>query len=219
MSEHTPALECKLWRLSQIEGPETPFANSDIKARFWKHWQDLETFDEHEWLDVNDKVAGEVARAHQKSPRLLKEHREGDPNTEYDTSLVSKMEECTPQFNLRNVMRIRRDVDMDYMEWTPSTFPNRHGYRDDLAEVRATRFEPPVFFTRDYASNAMSETRRDNWTIFYINDWEQWFGQDKRRQVGAMWQFVPEDGGIRTRPWDKVKVVPHKYWKGRLIQD
>ena len=210
----------KVWRFGEDNSPESALAHQPVKDQFWRRFHQLESFDDKTWLDVDtDAVAAEVAKPHEKSTGVIKDHREGDPTEEYDTSLISKMEECTPQFNLRNVMRVRREADPDFIEWNAAELPDRHGYNEDLAMVRSARLDPPVFLSDEYSSTVLRSTQRENRRVFFINDWEQWYGEDKKRLHGSLWHFVPENGGIRTRPWEKIKIIPHKYWKGRLIQE
>jgi len=209
-----------IWRFGEQAIPEGALAHQSVKDRFWRRFHQLESFECQEWIDVEtDAVAAAVADPHEQPAGVIKEHREGDPNEEYDTALISKMEECTPQFNLRNVMRIPREADPDYMEWGAAQLPDRHGYNADLAMVRSARLDPPVFFSDEYSSSVLRHTQRENRRVFYVNDWEQWYGEDKHRAYGSLWHFIPENGGIRTRPWEKIKIIPHKYWKGRLIQE
>jgi hypothetical protein len=67
---------------------------------------------------------------------------------------------------------------------------------------------------------ALVENQATAREFFVENDWEQWYGEDKKRLTGSLWGYVPPDGGKRTRPFPKdMLVTPHKYWKGRLITE
>jgi len=108
---------------------------------------------------------------------------------------------------------------MDYIEWGGTELPDRRGYHADLEIVRTTRHDPPEFFEGFYSSRVCSALRSELHRVFIENDWEKWYGEDKKRALGSLWNYVPPDGGRRTRPWPELKIVEHKYWKGRLITE
>ncbi len=215
--EFTPTL----WRHLESRHPELNLAHDEVKRRFWSIQAGIKSESlVGEFIDVTpDVLANEVAERAAQRPGMIKEHREGDKELEYDTMLVGKMERTCPQFNLRNVARAILEIDMEWTEWGKIELPDRHGFEADLEEVRTARVEPPVFLTEEYSSLANRALQEDLFEVFFGNDWEQWYGEDKKRAMGAMWLYKPEDGGKRTRPWPDIQITEHKYWKGRLITE
>lgn len=201
-------------------GPEVELCRPKAKRAFWYSRNKTLQMATRSYIDVNpDRLSAEVMARTGKRATLRRDHREAHPENEYDTILVAKMERTTPQFNLRNVHRVVKDIDLEWTEWGSLSLPDRHGFEADLKHVRTFKHEPPVFESQFYSSNVNNALRRELNKVFYINDWEQWYGEDKRRAVGATWLYVPEDGGVRTRPWGDVRIVEHKFWKGRLITE
>ncbi|MFT5432287.1 MAG: hypothetical protein ACI9OJ_002986, partial [Myxococcota bacterium] len=201
-------------------GHEAGLAFSDIKTAFWRP---LDEFGKGLTVlreDVQpDKLSAGIFEARERRATTIRNHREGHPENDYDVILIAKMEAKTPQFNLRNVGRVTRDVEVGWIEWGRVEMPDRHGYEADLIEVRTTRHQPVVPDQSAWAGTASREVRESNDVVFWENDWEQWYGDDKRREVGSLWRYRPEGDGKRTRPWPKIRITEHKYWKGRLITE
>ena len=173
------------------------------------------------WTDREfDKLSDGIYERRTERATALKEHVDGDPDRDYDTLLLSQMERVTPQFILRNVMRLTRDADDEFLEWERTELPDRHGWNDDLNALRAYRHESPELDDDQYAGQELARVRQENKEVFWENDWGEWYGEDKKRAMaGALWKFVPEDGGKRTRAWKEIPLVPAIYWTGRLITE
>jgi hypothetical protein len=211
-------LELRIWEFADRPIPQADLAFAGVKAAFWKNPNKVQRTGRREWLDVKaDRISHRATRYLDSNPGVLRRHREAHPKDEYDLSLDSKMQECTPQFNLRNVMRLDMEVDLDWIEWTRHVFADRKAHQSDLDWVRGYRHESPEFYVDDYASGAVSKHQAEYRAVFRENDWEKWYGEDKKRLHGALWRYVPEDGGKRTRPWPEIKLKPNIYWKGRMI--
>jgi hypothetical protein len=211
-------LEPSVWRL-QTAAPQADLVKPEVRERFWRA-QSSERARQLDRRWLSPEVASLVAPIMERTGKqvcMVHTMREGHPEDEYDHVLISKMEAVTPQFNLRNVMRMVLEVESEWVEWGKHVLPDRAGYTADLKMVREARVEPPAFVEEEYSSRAVEESLELHDKVFRINDWEKWYGEDKKRAAGAMWAFVPEDGGVRTRPWKKVEIVEHKFWKGRLI--
>ena len=211
-------LEPSVWRL-QTAAPQADLVKPEVRERCWREQSSERARQlERSWLspEVATLVDPIMERTGQRVS-MVRTMREAHPENEYDHVLIAKMEAVTPQFNLRNVMRMILEVDSEWVEWGKHVLPDRAGYTADLKMVRETRVDPPVFVDAEYSSRAVDQSLELHDKLFRINDWEKWYGEDKKRAAGATWAFVPEDGGVRTRAWEKVKVVENKYWKGRLI--
>ncbi len=213
-----------MWRLQEAPYPQVELSHDAKKAAFWQQRPTSRPLDGcHSWMAVDpDKLSDEVVERAEKDTGLLREHVPGDPDKHHDPMLQSKMERTAPQFNLRNVPRLEKEIDTEWIEWAGIGLgPSRRGYEEDLAEVRAARHEPPTFEEAQFYSSAVNiALRKELHKVFYVNDWEQWYGEDKKRAAGAMWKYVPPDGeGKRTREWGNVQIVEHKFWKGRLITE
>lgn len=207
-----------LWRQLKHRGPELGLAFNPIKEAFWVARDRIFAPMGMRWMALEpDRLSAPILERTGRRMELGKAMREGDPDTEYDTRIAGWMERTTPQFNLRNVPRKVVDVEPGWIDWEGHTVPDRTGYEKDLAEVRAARHEPPEFLSMYYSSNVSVALRGDLTEVLRLNDWEQWYGEDKKREMGALWRYVPPDGGIRTRPWPELLITAHKYWKGRLI--
>ena len=124
--------------------PEGLVTSSTVKEAFWRpmeRWsaEMLVLWESRQF----DKLSDDIIARRAERATTRREHVEGDPDRDYDTMLISYMERTTPQFILRNVMRVTRDADPEFLEWGKATLPDRHGWNEDLAEVRAYRHEPP----------------------------------------------------------------------------
>lgn len=221
MTEARPtAFEPLLWR-EHGAGQERALAFADIKRAFWApidgFGRGLSVLRD----DISpDRLSPAIFAAREARATTLRNHREAHPENGYDVLLLAKMEEKTPQFNLRNVGRVTRDIEVGWIEWGLIPMPDRHGWEADLQEVRNARHEPVELTQAAWAGSASQEMRELNDVVFWENDWELWYGEDKRRASGgALWRHVPENGGKRTREWRDVRIVAHKYWKGRLITE
>lgn len=220
MTEIQP-LNPRVWALADTDNPENGLAHQDAKARFWVGpLRGTDTADQ-EFLNVTvDETAEAIFARNEQNPCSHKPIQAGDPDSNYDHTLSAHMDHRTPQFNLRNVMRVVLDSDMEFMEWGKHELPDRRGFNQDLREVRAARHDAPDFQTQNYATMALVENQRLTHTIFVQNDWEKWYGEDKKRLAGSLWAYIPADGGRRTRPVPKdMLVTPHKFWKGRMITE
>lgn len=218
-AQPAPELMPLLWRHLTSPYPEAELAHRDAKRRFWRPHQTTWAGAHRErFMHVEpDALSAKIAARHEENPGKVIPMRAGDPTTEYRGGLEAHLESITPQFNLRNVNRVRMEGDPTYLEWGKTAVPSRGGWEDDLAEVRSARLEPVDFCTRDYSTVALCDLR-DQWVqVFIKNDWEQWYGDDKKREAGTLWRFIPGDGGQRTREWPKLLIRPHIYWKGRLM--
>ncbi len=211
----------RLWRYELGATPELCVAGAASKARFWGPIQRLMagTMAPVIRLPEPDRLTASIVAKGDKRYGLIKPHREGNPDTEVDATTLSRLEHRTPQFNLRNVERLEKDLDLENIEWTQAEIPDRRGFQKDLAEVRAARLEAPEFLTDIYSTLALHDWQDTYAAVFRENDWEKWYGNENKRSVGSLWRFVPADGGKRTRPWQDVKVVPYKYWRGRLMAE
>lgn len=215
-------LDRPLWAFArQHTTPESPICSVQTKRDFWKpldrRTQDMLVV----WTDRQiDQLSDEIFERRAERATTIKDHVDGDPDRDYDTVIVSQMERVTPQFILRNVMRVTRDADADFLDWEYAELPDRHGWSDDLTEVREYRHESPQLHGDEFAGQELLRVRAENSQVFWGNDWGEWYGEDKKRAMaGTLWKFVPEDGGKRTRPWKKIRLQPAIYWSGRLITE
>ncbi len=214
-------LSPRSWRADDAGNPEPDLAFVSLKRRFWRRnlgWSKGLVRAE----DRADAVplATQVSERHKETPTLSVPHREGNPDEDYDTSLVDRMDEKTPQFKLRNVDRYVMESDTDRIEWAESAMPDRRAYEKDLAEVRAARHEPPELGMADMAGGVVNDVRRRNRHVFRAIDWGEWLGQEHKRDSGGrLWTYKPPGDGLRTRPWMEIRIVEHKFWKGRLITE
>jgi hypothetical protein len=216
-------LEPAVWRHQESLHPQSGLSHDAVKEAFWHARPGHRSMrGADDWIEVDvDKLSAVVAKRAERATALCREHKEGDPEVNYDLGLVGKMERTTPQFNLRNVNRLIKEVDTEWIEWEAMSLgPSRRAYEQDLEEVRTHRHEPPVFASEFYSSNVNTALAAQFKKVFKTNDWEQWYGEDKKREVGAMWKYIPPDGkGIRTRPWPELLITAHTFWKGRLITE
>ena len=215
-------LDRPLWAFARDRAlPEGSVVSRDTKAAFWaplERWHDqmLVLWESRDF----DRLSQGIIDRRTERATTCREHVEGDPDRDYDTMLLSYMERTTPQFILRNVMRVTRDADPEFLEWGHSELPDRHGWNDDLDAVRAYRHEPPELQDEQFAGQELVRVREGNKEVFWENDWGEWYGEDKKRAMaGTLWKFVPEDGGKRTRPWKDIPLVPAIFWSGRLITE
>lgn len=216
-------MEPALWRHLDVRHPEAGLAFNGVKQLFWGAQCSTSPMQgAYGWLRLHpDKLSDEVAHRGARRTGMVKPHREGHPEEEYDTLLVGKMERTTPQFNLRNVMRLEKEIDPEWVEWDKMSLGiDRRGYDEDLEEVRTIRWKRPEFMTLFYSSSVSYHLRNELVKVFITNDWEQWYGEDKKRAAGSMWKYFPPDGeGKRTRAWPEMVIREHRYWKGRLITE
>ena len=215
------ALELKVWRDATLPAPQGSMAFADTRAQFWKRSIQRDRMAHPEFMALEpDPISDALWQKANQTAGVVKPMREADKDLEYPVEVISQMQHTTPQFHLRNVMRLTRDVEDEYIDWAAHDLPSRDGYTEDLQEVRTARHDPPEFDSSTYGSSAVQQLQDFTRAVFVENDWEQWYGEDKKRAVGAMWQWVPPDGGKRTRPFPKdMLITPHKYWKGRLITE
>ena len=219
--EFDVTLSPRAWRKPDARSPEPGVAFVASKRAFWKRnlgWgQDLIRI--HESLDLVP-LSFEVAKRVEATSTVSRPHREGHPNDDYNTNIVDQMEQKTPQFNLRNVERYILEGETDEIEWGKQDMPDRKAYNKDLAEVRAAKHVPPELSMDELVGGVVYGAKRDNDAVLYENDWEQWLGKEhKSTASGRLWEFVPKDGGKRTRPWPALRITAHKFWKGRLITE
>ena len=214
-------LALRAWRPHDPELPECGASFAAQKRLFWRRnlgWgRDLLTVE-----DTPDPVplSAAVEKRTAALPTLSVPHREGNPDTEYDVAILGTMEHKTPQFNLRNVERHILEGETEDIQWTRNELPDRNAYEKDLAEVRAAHHEPPVLTMADYAGDVVRDLRESNDRVFFELDWEQWLGGEKKKDSGGkLWTYKPADGGVRTRPWPKLRLTEHKFWKGRMITE
>ena len=215
-------LDRPIWAFARnADFPESTLVAGEVKAQFWapiERWSRnmLVLWPNRQY----DQLSDGIYETRSQRPTTSREHVDGDPDQDYDTMLLSYMERVTPQFNLRNVMRVTREADPEYLEWELSELPDRHGWNDDLAEVRAYRHEPPDLADESFAGQELARVRADNKEVFWENDWGEWYGEDKKRAMaGTLWKYGPENGGKRTRPWKEIHLTPAVYWSGRLITE
>lgn len=221
MAHFEVTLSPRAWRVVPPGNPEVDLAFSRTKRQFWKRSLAWST----NLVHIEERpdalpLAGTVAERHKRDATLARRHREGNPDEDYDTSLVDRMDEKTPQFKLRNVDRYVMESDSDEIEWSKQPTPDRRAYEKDLAEVRAARHEPPDLGADLMAGAVVGEVRTKNRHVFLALDWGEWLGQEAKRDAGGrLWTYVPKDGGLRTRPWPEMRITAHKFWKGRLITE
>ena len=215
-------LDRPLWALfREQKAPESLLCSRQVKEDFWAP---LERWSQNMlvlWTDRTfDRLSDDVFERRGERATTIRDHVDGDPDRDYDTLLLSQMERVTPQFILRNAMRITRDADGELLEWAYTDLPDRHGWNDDLNAVRAYRYESPKLEDEQFAGQELVRVREESKAVFWENDWGEWYGEDKKRAMaGALWKFVPEDGGKRTRAWKDLPLIPAIYWTGRLITE
>ena len=210
------------WRVLRSPEEEPGLAHRAAKHGFWSRTLSARARQiERRTLNLTrpSPLADAIVARRGLRAGVVRTHRPGNEERDYDTRMLGWMDETTPQFNLRNVARVTRDVDWEYRERASLTLPDRHGYRVDLQAVRDARHEPPDLSAAEFASGSITDYRAMIRTLFVENDWEQWYGEDKKRAMGALWRWVPADGGRRTRAWPEMVIVPHVFWRGRLIVD
>ncbi len=220
MTDFEVTLALPVWARVRPGNPEAGLAFDRTKRRFWRRnlgWgQDLIRL---ETRPDTLPLAEAVTQRRGKVATLGRPVREGTDDN-YDTSLIDRMEEKSPQFNLRNVDRFVMENDTDTIEWAESPMPDRRAYEKDLAEVRSARHEAPDLGETLMAGATVGEVRQSNRRVFQEIDWGEWLGQERKRDSGGrLWTYQPPDGGKRTRPWEDIRIVEHKFWKGRLITE
>jgi hypothetical protein len=220
MNDFEVQLSPRAWRVGERLDPESGPAFGAVKASFWKRnmgWgKDLVHVPESpDPMPLSTKIATRM----EATATVAKPMREGHPDTDYDVGLLGTMEEKTPQFNLRNVPRYIMEGDHEEIEWARSKLGDKNAYRKDLEEVRAAKHVPPTL-EMAYAGSVLHDEVTKNHEVFKDLDWEQWLGQEhKKNSSGRLWEHKPADGGKRTRPWPKIRITEHKFWKGRLITE
>lgn len=205
-----------LWRCLDVKHPECGLAFDRIKRRFWRGPEQTRDALWRRWLDVTPDALSNAIFARAAAQTVAKPIRAGDKDKDVKSEILAHLDHRTPQYNLRNVARLTRE--QDDIQWGKQPLPDRRGYHEDLAEVRAAKIDPPEFHEEVYAGAALTQFREMQLAVYIMNDWEQWYGEDKKRVYGSMWKYVPDGGGKRTRPWPEIRLKEHKYWKGRLME-
>ena len=126
--------------------------------------------------------------------RLTAEQAEPEPRKlAVDPKLDERLEHKTPQFVLRNIPRVQREVD-PWIEYTvtPDARPDQARLLD---AVREARYEAPTLVER-FSVQVVREAldASDRW--MHREDWTRHFSRElKENARGPLWRHDPNEGG------------------------
>jgi len=139
-----------------------------IKQRFWPGLLKAERFRPKFGIDskILDLVAPERLAAYTEWGGLYREPTMAEQPLETDEAL----DQCTPQFILRNLERYEKDAWPDELWWDRKTLRDAP-YDLGMTDIREMRLLQPIQFHEDWNMDALGACKRERTELFEETPW------------------------------------------------